>query len=106
MSVAKATKKSNPVNESSEEITSPIIESSVKIEGHINPFIPFYSNGPELTAVGYVRIPGTNEYSSYTITVKGGEVVRIVCDEPNLKVIAEETAKISFINNFVDREEE
>ena len=81
-----------------------VCEPSVVIEGHTNPFIPFYESGPELTAVGYVRIPGTNEYSSYTITIKDGVVTKVVCEEPNLKVIAEESAKIAFINNFVDKD--
>ena len=83
-----------------------IVEPSINIPGHTNPFVPFYETSPELTAVGYVRIPGTNDYCSYTVTIKGGEVVKINCEEPNLKLIAEESAKIAFVNNFVDKEEE
>ena len=85
---------------------SSIVEPSVGIEGHTNSFIPFFDKEPELTAVGYVKIPNSNTYVSYTITIKGDKVIKIVCDEPNLKAIAEESAKISFINNFVDNDEE
>ena len=85
---------------------SSIVEPSIVIDGHTNPFIPFFDKEPELTAVGYVKIPNSNTYASYTITIKGEKVTKIVCDEPNLKAIAEESAKISFINNFVDKDEE
>jgi len=90
-------------------ITKPasVIEESVQIRGHVNSFVSYFDKKqPELTAVGYVKIPDTNTYVSYVITIKGSEVVKVVCDEPNMKIVAEESAKVSFVNLFVDAGEE
>lgn len=83
-----------------------LIKPSVSIEGHTNPFIPYFNdNELELKSVGYIKMPGSNNYVAYTITTVGGKVTEIICDEPNMKMVAEESAKISFVEHFVDSEE-
>ena len=85
---------------------STIVEPSIILEGHENPFIKFFKEkDPTLFSVGYIKLPGTNNYVSYVMESKGGKIVKITCDEPNLKLIAEESAKISFVSKFVDEEE-
>lgn len=84
------------------------VKSSIEISGHTNPAITYLNdNDVELKSVGYFKIPGSNHsYVSYTITSVGGKVTEIICDEPNMKAIAEESAKISFVSHFVDADEE
>lgn len=82
-----------------------VIEPSVKVEGHVNPYIKFFEKEhPELVSIGFSRLPETNTYVSYTVYSKGGVITKIVVEEPNLKLVAEESAKIAFVNNFVDEE--
>lgn len=83
------------------------IEPTLKFDDkHKNEFIEHVKNDePELTAVGYARIPGTNNYSAYVIKIVGDKVIKMIVDEPNLKLVAEESAKIQFVNEFVRNEE-
>lgn len=60
---------------------------------------------PELKSVGYAPVKsGSHSWVSYVITTKGKEVINIEVSEPDLKAIAEESAKISFVNHFIDQE--
>jgi hypothetical protein len=62
-------------------------------------------NMPEIKSIGYKRLDDKpNSWISYVITTKGREVVSIEVEEPNLRGIAEESAKIAFVNCFVDSE--
>lgn len=82
------------------------IEPTLNFENHNNEFITHVKEEqPELTAVGYARIPGTNNYAAYVIKFQGDKIIKMVVDEPNLKNIAEESAKIQFVNEFVRNEE-
>lgn len=101
--MAKTAKKvTEPVTESKDLS----IKSTIEVSGHTNPFITYYNdNDVELKSVGYIKMPGANNYVSYTITTIGGKVTEILCDEPNLKMIAEESAKIAFVQHFVDKED-
>lgn len=56
---------------------------------------------PILKSVGYGQIPGTNTFVAYTIHSKGQNILKIEVEEPNLRPIAEESAKIFFVNNFM-----
>lgn len=56
---------------------------------------------PLIKSVGCIHVPETNTYISVVITTKGSEVVNIQAEEPNLRAIAEESAKISFVNLFM-----
>lgn len=62
-------------------------------------------DAPEIRSVGFMRISETsNTWISYVMTTKGNKVIKVEVDEPNLRVIAEESAKIQFVNLFVDQE--
>lgn len=92
--MAKATKKQESV-----------VKPSVTFEGdskeHVLETLMNSSQAPVVTSVGVMRVPGTNNYISYTVKTQGTKVVSIEVEEPNLRAIAEETAKINFVNLFM-----
>lgn len=91
-------KKSN-LNKS-ESIIQPLIRSNN--EPHI---FETMKELPELVSVGYCKASDErNSWVSYKMTTKGNKIIKIECDEPNLRQIAEESAKISFVSSFVDEE--
>lgn len=56
----------------------------------------------ELTGLGFVRIPGTDDYASYRITVKNGKVSKLKhMVHPGGRQTAEDEVKIDFIKLFV-----
>ena len=60
---------------------------------------------PVMKAIGYMSLKyGPNSWVSYTVTFKGDKVLKIEVDEPNLRPIAEESAKIAFVEQFIDQE--
>jgi len=71
----------------------------------VNLFEGDQSKLPVLKSVGYGEIPGTNTFVAYVIYSKGGNILKIEVEEPNLRVIAEESAKIFFVNAFMTGEE-
>jgi hypothetical protein len=60
---------------------------------------------PILKSVGYGQIPGTNTFVSYIIYSKGQNILKIEVEEPNLRAIAEESAKMFFVNTFMTGDE-
>jgi hypothetical protein len=56
---------------------------------------------PELKAVGYAKT--AKGWVSYTLTTKGKEVLSIEVSDPDQRQIAEEQAKIAFVETLVDR---
>lgn len=58
---------------------------------------------PILTSVGYVKIPETKLFSAYIIRSQGHEILSVEVDEPDHQAVAEESAKISFANEFITR---
>jgi hypothetical protein len=60
---------------------------------------------PTLKSVGFVKLkPGSTSWVSYTLITKGKEVLSMEVDEPNLRDIAEESAKIAFVSAFTEEE--
>lgn len=88
--------------------TKPYMEPALSFDDkHKNAFIKHVEeNEPELKAVGYARIPGTNDYAAYVITFKGNQISKMVVDEPNISRIAEDQAKGMFVAEIVDKTEE
>ncbi len=85
----------------------PLIQPLVKVEGQKHIFEEMIADQSiaEMKAVGYAKInDGASNWVSYVITFKGGQVISMVVGEPNLRSIAEETAKIDFVNEFMDVE--
>jgi len=81
-------------------IICPVIRTNN--ETHILEDLWASNEAPELKAVGYAKVPGG--YVSYTITTKGKDVTKIEVSEPDLRGIADEMAKMSFVNTFMDAE--
>lgn len=81
------------------------VEQSIHFIGvdkkHVLETILESKDAPEIVSVGTVKIPDTNQYVSFTLTTKGNKVVKFEVGEPNIKLIAEDEAKIAFVNNFI-----
>jgi hypothetical protein len=88
------------------KIVKPIIQVAGEPEHPLSVAVSGPScDQPELKSVGFMRATDkSNAWVAYTITTKGDQVISIEVTEPNLRVIAEESAKISFVNLFTDQE--
>lgn len=80
-----------------------VIEPAIKFEGdekeHATTAVFEADDSPTIKSVGIVRLPN-GYYSAFTMYTKGTEVVKVEVEEPNLRAIAEESAKIAFVHNF------
>lgn len=56
---------------------------------------------PTLKAVGLAKVG--NGWISYVMTTKGKEILSLEVSEPDMKGIAEESAKINFVETFIDK---
>ena len=64
---------------------------------------------PEMKAIGFMKLDtglSSGNWVSYTVVFKGDKVLRIDVDEPTLKDLAEESAKIAFVDHFIDANQE
>ena len=91
------------------ELNSAVIKPMIRANGEKHLLEELFDGDPddmpEIRSVGYMRLhKGTGGWVSYIITTKGREVINIEIDEPNLKDIAEESAKIAFVSTFIDHE--
>ncbi len=57
---------------------------------------------PELTSIGMYKMPGSKYYTSFVMKSKGGQITKLTVEEPNIRQVAEESAKISFVNEFMN----
>lgn len=89
--------------EEASSIIKPIITTTDE-----HPLLALFTQHPELllpiTSIGLVKLPDTNKYISYTIVSKGSEIISIEVAEPDLRAIAEEAGKISFVEHFMSKE--
>ena len=87
-----------------------IVKSVISVEGESEHPLSVAVSGPtpdqpEIKSVGFMRVNGnSNSWVSYVIITKGDKVISITVDEPNMRTVAEESAKISFVNLFTDQE--
>lgn len=85
-----------------------IVEPIIHVEGkdHILENLD-NSEMPILTSVGYARVgENSKTYVSYVIKTQGDKVISMEVGEPNLRAIALDEAKISFVNELMDSEED
>ncbi len=75
-----------------------IVEPSTGL-ADCNPLVPVFED-MELKSIGLIRVPNKNTFCPYVITSKGDKILKIEIEEPNLRVIAEDCAKINFVNLF------
>jgi len=60
---------------------------------------------PVVKSVGYTNLrTGPNSWISYTITTKGREVISFEVSEPDARLVAEDGAKIAFVQEFTNVE--
>lgn len=59
---------------------------------------------PILKSIGYASMGTGASWVSYVITSRGTEILSIDVSEPNLKQIAEDTAKMEFVEQLMDKE--
>lgn len=92
---------------SSETAEAEFIKPLIKVAGEKHLLEEMHEEGemPVLKSVGYTKLGGgKHSWVSYTMTTKGKEVLSIEIDEPNMRAIAEESAKTAFVTNFQDQE--
>lgn len=80
-----------------------IIVPEILIEGDSHPFQDMEAEGslPEVVSVGYARVsPTSRDYVAYTIVSKGDKVISMTVSEPNVKAVAIDVAKVSFVRNI------
>lgn len=59
-------------------------------------------DAPVLKSVGYAKCgENKNSWISYVITTKGNEVISIEVSEPDIRPVAQDNAKISFVDCFM-----
>ncbi len=78
----------------------------IKVEGETNILQKVFDGDPEkipeLKAIGYAPIgAGSGRWISYVLTFKGPNILSITASEPDQRAIAEESAKIDFVNSFM-----
>lgn len=85
-----------------ESVVTPSVKFDNDTKEHaLTSIISDEENAPIIQSVGIFRIPSTNHYVSFVMHTKGTQVVKIDVEEPNLRAIAEESAKISFVSAFM-----
>lgn len=88
---------------------SSYIQPLVKVNGEDHYLEKQAKSGEEMPimkAVGVYRADMTRNHSwvSYVVTIQGDKVLKIEVAEPDMRAIAEESAKIEFVSNFMERE--
>lgn len=88
------------------ELNTTVVKPSIEFSDKKHILVSLFEGDeallPTLKSVGYSKVPGTNNFIAYTITSRGTKIIRIDAEEPNIRPIAEETAKIFFVNAFMD----
>lgn len=86
--------------------TEPIIQPIIRVVGQKHALEQLWEEdeAPELRAVGYKKIYKDRQHSwvSYVITTRGDQVTKIEISEPDMRPIAEEASKASFVTSFMD----
>ena len=86
------------------DIVKPIIRNNGEKHLLETMFEGDHNDLPVITSVGYMPLKeGHTSWVSYLIKTKGKEVISIEVDEPNLRELAEESAKVLFVTKFMDQ---
>lgn len=85
-----------------------IVKPTMQFDGRKNVLQAIFEGDPGkipvLKSVGYTHVPGTNTYVAYVIHSRGGQILKIEPEEPNLRMITEDAAKILFVNELMMQE--
>lgn len=99
-----ATKKPQQVTKSDcpSKVVEPLIRSND--EKHLLEEMFEAGDFPEMKAVGYAQIgKSASSWVSYTLTLKGDKVTKLIVSELNPKAIADESAKVDFVTYLSDQ---
>lgn len=82
-----------------------IVRASVEVVGSPSKLVQQFQQGdfPECTAVGMVKL-ANGQFVAYTVKFQGERLTSVVLEDPNNKLVALDTTKIAFVNNFTDQE--
>lgn len=86
---------------------SDVIEEIMTFDGDSkeHPLKTLFDGSPEswptLFSVGYAQLPDSNKFVSYVITFKGKEMIKMQVSQPDFRQVAEDEAKINFVNKFM-----
>lgn len=81
-----------------------LVVPTVVFSDHVNPIISEIEDGLPMKAVGVVRRPGFNDWVAFTVELEGTTVTKIEVEEPNIRMVAEDTAKVAFVHAFTSVE--
>lgn len=84
-----------------------VVEPSLKFDdGKPHVFEKMVEDGKKVyKAVGYGPMgDGSGKYTSYVLHIKGDEVFKAEVEEPDIRGIAEESAKMAFVREFMGGE--
>jgi hypothetical protein len=74
-------------------------------DGSEHPLEAALKDGLEFTAIACAKVNDfSNQWVSFTLEMKGTEIVSIKAGYPNMKAISLDEAKVSFVENFLDAE--
>lgn len=59
---------------------------------------------PIVKSIGIRQVPGSRYFISYTIYTQGDKVIKVEVDEPNMRAIAEDSAKSNFVQLFMSQD--
>ena len=79
----------------------------IRVAGEKHPLEEMVEKGkaPEMKAIGYMKLTsGQHSWVSYVITFQGDKVKKIEVGEPDMRAIAEDAAKMDFVQAFIDSE--
>lgn len=97
-----------PVSPALEPFMSvPVVKPLIKANGEAHVFEDLEKEGslPILLSVGMAKTsPNSNTYVSYLIRSQGDKVLSVEVSEPNLKAIALDEAKVSFVHEFMNED--
>lgn len=96
----------DPIAEKIKEIPTSFIKPLIRSNDEKHELETMVENdeAPEIKSVGYMPLKaGVRGWVSYTITTKGDKVINMEISEPDLRDIAEESAKIAFVQTFHDQ---
>lgn len=86
--------------------TQSVIKPSVRIDGapHVMETLETEGSLPTLRSIGFAPLGPGNQWVSYVMTSRGNEVISVEVDEPNMRQVAEESAKTNFVQLLMDKD--
>ena len=91
-------------SKSKSSVVKPTLTFQNDTKEHVMTALVGGDNPPIVKSVGVFKLAGTNQYVSFSMETQGDKVIKIEVEEPNLRAIAEESAKINFVSTFMSQD--